>query len=136
MQRMMRREPGRRERAAADAGIGEQRGAQWTRTDRLRHVPGAVEIARREHTVGEDHGNVVGEQQHFARPGVAAGGKADERAFVGERTGAMLAQHAHLKLAATRDDARGERSRIGKPGVEVCRCAGQGGTGFPAGFLA
>lgn len=132
MQRVLRREAGGSQRAATDAWVGEQRGAQGTGTDGLRHVPGAVEVARREYAVGEHHGHAVGEQQHLARPGMASRRQSDQRALVAEGQGAPLGEHAHLEARAVRDDARGQRAGIGQPGVEIRGGAGQSGTEFPA----
>lgn len=136
VQGVARDKAGRAQRAATDGGVGEQGGAERAAADGLRHVPGAVEVAWREHAVGEHHGYVIGEQQHFARPGVASGGQADQRAFVVEGQGALFTQHADLKAVATCNDAGREGAGIRQPGMEISRGAGQGGTGLPAEFLA
>ena len=104
MQRVIGGKTGGTERPAANARIGEQGGAERAAADSLRHVPGADKIARREYAVGEDDRHAVGEQQHFACPGVAPRWQADQVPFVDTRQGAGFAQRG-VDLDLVADDA-------------------------------
>ena len=87
------------DRAAVDAGVGEQHLTQRARSQLGQPAAPAAQGPRRDQASGEDPGSFIAQQLHLAGPGPGGRAQAQDARLVAARTSPALTQHLSAESA-------------------------------------